>query len=375
MDILYEVWLHTVAKFEPDVAAKMLPVFERERHTFTSGEMDEKLLRDIGVSGEFSKRLSMPEMFNEAKELIEYCQDNNIRIITQESEEYPESLKHINLPPRILFAKGAKLWADNRIGVSVVGSRKPTDHGKSFARLIGESLAKNNIAVISGMAEGIDGQAHIGALKAGGYTVAVLAGSVDEVYPRCHERLYREILEGGGTIISERPPKTLTKPYFYQQRNRIIVGLSQGTVIVEGELRSGTSITSNLALEENRDIFAVPSNPMIAQGELPNQLIYDGAVMVHNADVPAKFYKEQYPALVVERKIENTAESISQNLLSDDEKILKYLRENGGIAGAEEISENCNIGINVLNGRLTVLCIKGKLRQESGNRYVLARHT
>lgn len=371
MEILYEVWLHHIASFEPEVAAKMAPLFERPKNTFTSGDMDKKILREIGLSGEFEKRMSDPEMFREAKEIIRYCKDNEIRIITMDSEEYPQILKNINLPPRLLFVKGARLCQNGEIAVSVVGCRRATEHGRSFARLIGKSLGRNNITVVSGLAEGIDGQAHWGALDSGAKTVAVLAGSVDEVYPKCHERLYREILENGGSIVSERPPKTPVKRYFYQQRNRIIIGMTMGTVVVEGAINGGTSISARLALDENRDIFAVPGSPMLWQSELPNKLIDEGAVIARSADVPSETYRERYPNTVFEKE-EKKPRILPEKIIGEDEKILEFLRDSGGISTAEKIAEGCKISINVLSGRLTILCIKGKLRQESGNRYILA---
>ncbi len=375
MEILYEVWLHSVASFEPDAAAKIAPLFEKQVNAFNSGDMDKKLLDEIGIAGEFSKRMSDPDVFQQARDVIKYCSDNGIRIVTMDSPEYPKALKHINLPPRILFVKGAQLSKENEIGVSVVGCRRCTEHGKSFARLVGQSLGRSNITVVSGLAEGIDGQAHMGALDAGGKTVAVLAGSVDEIYPPCHQRLYREILESGGTIVSERPPKTPVKKYFYQQRNRIIIGMSLGTVVVEGAAEGGTSISARLALEENKDIFAVPGSPMLWQSKLPNLLIDEGATVVHNADVPADNYIERYPGIVSKKEVKEETEpdGLSKHIISEDERIIKFLEENGGIATADKIAENCKISINVLSGRLTILCIKGRLRQESGGRYILVK--
>jgi DNA processing protein len=370
MELLYEVWLHTICKFEPDIAMKMAPWFEKDTNKFTSGDMDRRFIEDIGLSGEFAKRISKPEFFKEASDIIDYCKDNGIRIITMESDEYPERLKNINIPPRILFAKGAKLCIDDEVGLSVVGSRKATDHGKSFARILGRTAAENNITVISGMAEGIDGQAHFGALDGGGKTIAVLAGSVDKIYPSCHEKLYRQILKNGGTILSERPPHTPVKRYFYQQRNRIVTGLGLGTVIVEGKEDGGTAITARLALEDNRDIFAVPGNPMLWQSQLPNRLISEGAIVVNNPEVPVCYYRDIYPQLVSKRKVEEAIYR-PEKLITEDEKILNFLRDNGGIANIESIAEKLGLGIGVLSGRLTILCIKGKLRQESGNRYVL----
>ncbi len=370
MELLYEVWLHTISKFEPDIADKIAPLFEANDNMFTSRHREEQLIRDLGISGEFAKRLESPEFFKEARDIIEYCTENNIRIITSASEEYPDCLKHVSLPPRILFAKGAVLDT-NSIAVSVVGCRKPTEQGKSFARLVGKALGENNITVISGMAEGIDGQAHKGALDGGGKTIAVLAGSVDHVYPKCHEKLYHEILDNGGTVLSERPPGTPVHKYFYQQRNRIITGLSRGTVFVEGKESSGTSITARLALDENKDIFAVPGSPMCWQSQLPNRLISEGATVMTAADTPVQYYRELFPHLV--SKISNSAVAKpTDNLITEDEKILNFLRDNSGIAGIDELADNLGIATNVLGGRLTILCIKGKIRQESGNRYILA---
>lgn len=372
MNILDEVWLHVIGDFEPDVVARAAQIFDKKDISFMSSAEEEKLMRDIGISGEFAKRVSQGEYLEKAKEIIDYCSANGIRIITRESEEYPASLKEINLPPRLLFLKGGKLPGPGEVSISVVGCRKPSDHGKSFARALGKELAMNNIVTISGMAEGIDGQAHRGSLDGGGKTIAVLAGSVDVIYPQCHEKLYRDILESGGTIVSERPPKTHAKKYFYQQRNRIIVGLSQGTVVVEGKLSGGTSITARRAVDENRDVFAVPGNPLVWQSELPNSLIAEGAIIVTDATVPAKHYAEMYPSVSPRSCMkENKSENNVLKAVSDDEKILEYIRDKGGVSTLEEIADATNISLNILSGRLTILCIKGKLRQESGNRYVL----
>ncbi len=371
MELLHEVWLHTVSKFEPDIADKLAPIFETQGNSFTSSSRETRLIREIGLSSEFAKRLPDPEFFKEARYIIEYCTENDIRIITQDSDEYPECLRNITLPPRILFAKGAALNIDNEIAVSVVGCRKPTEHGKSFSYLLGKTMGENSITVVSGMAEGIDGEAHKGALAANGKTIAVLAGSVDEIYPRCHDRLYREILSNGGTILSERPPKSPVYKYFYQQRNRIITGLTRGTVFVEGKEASGTSITARLALDDNKDIFAVPGSPMLWQSALPNRLISEGAAIINSADVPVLYYKELCPDLVVQ-KVQSQPVSSPQKLLTEDEKIIEFLRDNDGIANIEQIADGVGIPPNILSGRLTILCIKNKLRQESGNRYVLA---
>lgn len=362
--------MHTACKFEPEIAGKAAKLFEDTANTSCFGEVDKRKLRDIGIQGEFAKRFSEPKVFEEAKNIIRYCEDNGIRIITRESEEYPEYLLHTIAAPRLLFAKGEKLDLNRKVTVSVVGCRRPTDQGLIIARNIGKELGKAGIVTVSGMAEGIDAEAHWGALEGGGKTIAVLAGSVDNVYPKSNEKLYREIIKNG-TVISERPPKTITKRYFYQQRNRIIVGLSRGTVFVEGDENSGTSMSARLALENNRDIFAVPGNIMNWQSNLTNRLISEGAIVVNKTEVPAEYYRQQNPEMVkvVARKAEQTRKY--DGLMSEDEKVISFLRDKGSSATIEELSEVLDIEISVLSGRLTIMAIKGIIRQGSGNRYIL----
>lgn len=373
MEALYEMWVHTVCDFEPEPAAKVGVWFERGEGSFGSGNADRQALEELGVSGELSERFSKPEYFKTAQDIVKYCENNGIRIITKTSSEYPECLKNTNTAPRLLFAKGEPLDLDSKPAVAVVGCRKPTAQGRVLAHAIGKSLAENGIVTISGMAEGIDGEAHCGAVSGGGKTIAVLAGGVDTVYPKCNERIYRDILKNG-TVVSERPPKTVVKRYFYQQRNRIIVGLALGTVFVEGEEKSGTAITARLALENNRDIFAVPGSPMNKKAELPNRLLSEGAIIVNRIETPAEYYKEQCPRLFKENTaVKKTEQAEERVLLTDDERILNYLAESGDAVYLEDMAEALGLGISVLSGRLTVLCIKGKIRQESGNRYILIK--
>ncbi len=370
MNILYELWLHCICGFEPEKVEKAVVLFENDKNKFSSVESELKRLKKVGLEGSLAKRISSPELLEQAHEINDYCKENQIRIINQESEEYPQFLKNTNTPPRILFAKGERMNFSDKLMVSVVGCRKATPQGLGIARRIGRNLAQNGIVVVSGMAEGIDAEAHRGAIEAGGKTIAVLAGSVDAIYPRCNEKLYYEILKNG-TILSERPPGTVVKRYFYQQRNRIVVGLSHGTVVVEGKEPSGTSMTARLALENNRDVFAVPGSPMAWQASLPNKLLAEGAMVVDKVERPAEYYREIRPEFFRGNEKIKHEQKIANGLSAEDEVILKYIEDNGGIADSEELAENCGIAPNVLGSRLTLLCIRGVLRQQSGNRYML----
>ncbi|MBE7032106.1 MAG: DNA-processing protein DprA [Ruminococcaceae bacterium] len=372
MELLYEIWLHTICDFDPGLVAKIVPRFERRRLGFSSPELDMLELREIGVPEKLANRIGEPEYFKKATDIIEYCRDNGIRIVTQRSEEYPNLLLNTGIAPRLFFAKGRKLELNDAVSVSVSGSRKPSDQGKVIARGIGRSLAENGIVTVSGMAEGIDAEAHWGAIEGGGITIAVLAGGVDVIYPLCNRKLYYEIIKHG-TVISERPPGTVGKGYFYQQRNRLVVGLGLGTVFVEGEIKSGTSMTARLALDNNRDIFAVPGNPMNPHAGLPNQLIAEGAIVVNDTNVPAEYYRAQNPELFKAVPRIPEPEEPQKAVLTEEDKIIKYLKEKGDAIALDEISEALGIAVSALSGKLTVLAIKGSIRQESGNRYIIAK--
>ncbi len=371
MDIFREMWLHTLCDFEPERVALLSTAIENEGSALHSVEKEIEKLKRAGISADIAERLGESEYYNCAKDILNYCEQNNIRIITQDSEEYPSYLMNVELKPRILFAKGKQLSLNNSLNVAVVGCRKPTPHGKEIARQIGYNLAENGITVVSGMAEGIDAEAHIGAIRAGGTTVAVLAGSVDSIYPKSNTKLYYEILKNG-TIISERPPRSVVQKYFYRQRNRIVVGVSRGVVVVEGAFLSGTSMTAEIATENNRDIFAVPGNPLIKQSELPNQLIFDGAAIVNSVGAVTEYYKGCLPELI-NKKTNIIKEQKRVNLKPVEQQIVEFILGNGGIAMVEEIAEACNISTAILNSHLTILVIKGILNQESGNRYIVKK--
>jgi DNA processing protein len=173
---------------------------------------------------------------------------------------YPSSLREIYDPPIVLYVKGA--WAEclDQPCIGVVGSRKCSTYGQNAAMMLARDLAQRGITVVSGFARGIDASAHRGALETGGRTVAVLGTGIDEVYPRDHNKLAEEILAGGGALVSQFPLGTPPVSENFPYRNRIISGLSLGIVVVEAAENSGSLITARLAIEQNREVFAVPGN-------------------------------------------------------------------------------------------------------------------
>lgn len=234
---------------------------------------------------------NMKDARSEARlaDIMESMHQRGIRAITTQSDEYPAPLLNIyDAPPVLYYMGSAPLHYDRRIGI--VGSRRATYDGRRAAREIAEQLSLNDVSVISGMALGIDTEAHKGALKGITHTVAVLGCGVDIAYPPSNQALYREILDQGGLILSEYPPGTRPLAGNFPPRNRIIAGLSRGVLLVEGAKGSGAMITVDYALEQGKDVFAVPGCIFSPMAEAPNQLIVEGAVPTLSANSILQYY-------------------------------------------------------------------------------------
>ena len=203
-----------------------------------------------------------------------------VRLLRYTDAAYPERLRAIADPPPVLYAKGSPAVA-GLAAVGVVGTRAPSEYGREMTRLLCRGLAAAGIAVVSGMARGIDGEAHETALAHGGATVAVLGSAVDVPYPREHGDLSRRIQEHGA-VLSEYPMGTAPLPHHFPSRNRIISGLSLGVVVVEATERSGSLITARSALEQGREVFAVPGPAGASRSRGPHRLIRQGAKLVED---------------------------------------------------------------------------------------------
>jgi DNA processing protein len=204
------------------------------------------------------------------------------RLYTIWNTDYPASLKTLSTPPVLLFSRG-ELHADDQNAVAVVGSRSATEYGKTVAYDLAQSLAWAGFCVVSGMARGIDSFAHKGALDGGGRTVAVLGNGPDVAYPPENRKLMREI-EQQGAVVSEFPPGTAPNPKHFPRRNRIIAGLSRGVIVVQARERSGALITAKHALEQGKEVMAVPGPINARTSKGPNALIKQGAALVEDLD-------------------------------------------------------------------------------------------
>jgi DNA processing protein len=208
-----------------------------------------------------------------APALFRQLAEAGVTAITAEEEAFPARLRAIELPPPVLFVRGAPEALAGERAVAVVGTRRPTDDGRAAASAIAEAIAATGATVVSGLAVGIDGAAHAGALLAGGLTVAVLGGGHARLYPPAHAHLAAEIVRAGGAVVAEVPPDAEPRPAGFPRRNRIIAALADATVVVEAGERSGALITASWALEQGRAVFAVPGPLGRAQSTGCNRLL------------------------------------------------------------------------------------------------------
>ena len=215
--------------------------------------------------------------------ILGFCERNGVKILTPDDDLYPQRLRNIYSPPAVLYVAGSWMDLNDILTVAVVGTRHCTEYGSRVAREISADLAARGVVTVSGLAVGIDSCCHDATVEAGGRTIAVQGCGIDVTYPAANRELKKKILRSGGAVITEFPPGAEPNSYHFPIRNRIIAGLCHGTLVVEGERRSGSLITAGFALTEGRDVFAVPGNVDSPMSAAPNWLIREGAIMVREA--------------------------------------------------------------------------------------------
>ena len=243
--------------------------FAKKEELLTVKKITEKIAEDI-VDERYKKDLDQYE---------QYILRNKIELITYYDKEYPQKLKEIYDPPVALYIKGNKeILNDN--GFAIVGCRNCSKYGEEIAKKFGYNIANKNLTVISGMAKGIDTYSHLGAIYAKGKTIAVVGCGLDQVYPLENKYLFQKIIETGGAIVSEYIVGTKPVAKNFPARNRIISGLSNGVIVVEAKEKSGTLITVDFALEQGKDIYAVPGNVNSENSTGTNELLKQGAIVI-----------------------------------------------------------------------------------------------
>lgn len=274
--------------------------------------------------------------------------------------DYLRDLPHIPDPPKKLFIRG-NLPAKRVKTVAIVGTRKPSAYGREIATKIASECAKNSIVVISGLALGIDSIAHRAAIDSGGKTIAVLANGVDKIYPRSHEDLGQKILQTNGAILSEYPNNTPARPWQFLARNRIVSGLADAVVIIEAASRSGTLSTANHALDQGKEIFAVPGNITSPLSAGCNQLIKNGAN-------PLTSVEDLLDFLIPDRFEKQT--QLFKGDTREENVILEFLSKNG-TTSSDAIIKQTKLSASEFNQAITMLELKGLALNNGGEKWSL----
>ena len=304
-------------------------------------------------------------------------------LLTRDDEEYPQGLLEIYDPPPVLWIRG-KVSLLNRPQVAVVGTRHPTPYGSGMAEVLSRDLALRGLVISSGMARGVDTAAHQGTLAAGGKTIAVWGTGIDVIYPKENKRLAEQIVAQGGAIVSEFAMGTFPAPQNFPIRNRTLSGMSAGVLVIEAGEHSGTRITARCAMEQNRDVYAVPGNVTNKNAWGPNTLIKQGAKLTATwedvwEDLPSQVRLRLEDEADARRGeslgaggASATADLFRDSALSEHEAmVLGRLRQDEATQ-LDELMEQMELGSAEIFAALFELELKGRVRQMAGKNYLRA---
>jgi len=355
------------------VSAQKISYGQRQRALKEAGSALE-LLADpyacahvLGEAGISAIRSAMKN----ADRLLEFLDETGTKLIARGDSAYPRLLENIAHPPHLLFCMGMNDLSDP-FPFAIVGTRRAGAYGLRHTREISRELTKAGMTIVSGMAAGIDAAAHWGALDADGRTIAVLGGALDKPYPAENRALMKRILSSGGSVVSEYPPGTAPTRYSFVQRNRIVAGMSLGVLVSEAPMKSGAQHTVRYALDEGREVFAIPGDIDRQGSQLPNQLLRDGAHMVTCAgDILSELVIE--PARE-ERKQEAPAQTMRPQTparsLDPGEKLVYDLLLTGDM-DFDALSERTGMASDELGGVLMMLELDGVVEALPGLVYRL----
>lgn len=364
-DLLSALALSLVPSVGPRIQTALLQVFETPESVLRQSA--ESLMTVEGVGRQTADRIVAPIHVAAAQEMLKRCRQMNVRLLRKDHDEYPVNLQHVDDAPLLLFCRGSSKPADV-LAVGIVGSRRCTAYGRQQAERLAASLARAGFTIVSGLARGIDAAAHRGALAAGGRTIAVMATGVKNIYPPEHGELAVEITQNGA-VVSEFPLDTKPRPGLFPQRNRIISGLSLGVIVVEANRNSGALYTARHALEQGREVFAVPGQVDSIASEGCHDLIRDGVTLVRNVDdILEGLGPLAKPTTTVEA---TTVHHPRELALNPQEKEILNLISTSPVH-VDEVLREANIELSRTLSTITILEMKRFVRRLPGN--MLVRH-
>lgn len=393
-NLKYWLWLSSLEGLTNLSRLRLLAQLGSPESVYYASE--EELARVEGLSRGQVKLLAEKSLAG-ADRILGRCEELGLRVLTLQDAEYPARLKSIFDPPVLLYVKGRLPTVDEEVTIAMVGTRGATPYGVRSAEELGYGLARQGAVVVSGMAEGIDAAALRGALRAGGRTISVLGGGTDVIYPRENRYLYEDVA-ASGALITEYAPGTEPRGEHFPIRNRIIAGLSLGTVVVEApERRSGALNTAHTALEQGRDVFAVPGGIDAEMSRGCNRLIREGAALVTEAWDILREYQAVYPEKVAAKQVDVPDElgyqarqrkaaqrreergqeekealrtvSLGSMSLSDDQAAVLRVLDTEEPMQADEVIEAADLTARRVLSALTVLVMDGLAEEDSGKRF------
>lgn len=285
----YWLWLQRFLGIGSNKVAEVLEYFKNPKLVYEASD-DELINSSLFSTTEFLRRSKIVN--KKLLDILKYCDQNNIRIVSYLDNEYPECLRRIEAPPTLLFVRGTNM-VDIFPSIAIVGKRESTVYGEKASFSLSAKLSLAGFSIVSGGARGIDRMAHLGALAAGGKTIVVLGSGIDSNYLKCNKDI-RKAAEQNGVVISEFAPKASATKYTFPIRNRIISALSSGVAVIQAGEKSGALITASYAMEQGREVFAVPGNISQEEYKGNNQLIKDGAIILTSVEDVLSVYSGRF---------------------------------------------------------------------------------
>lgn len=362
-DLHYYIALNLLPDIGPVTFRRLISALGTPENIFRANSQELKKISGIGENR--AKSISTFSQWDRVKNELRKAEQNNIRIISVSDDNYPESLKRIYDAPPVIYLKGTLAEID-KYAVAMVGSRSATPYGIQTAEKISYKLASSGLTIVSGMARGIDTASHRGAIDAGGRTIAVLGSGIDVPYPAANRDLMETIMYSGA-VISEFPMGTPPLRENFPRRNRIISALSLGVIAVEAAPGSGSLITAKYALEQNKEVFAVPGNIISRNSKGTNTLIKNGAKLVETAD---DVIEELWPQIKGVLKEDNLTNEKTMDSMNNDEKTIYGSLTNGPMH-IDSIIRDMNMPSGRTLSTLLGLELKGMIRQAEGKLFSL----
>lgn len=356
----------------PRAATKLLEKFGSAENVFHARRAE---LESLRLKPETVESIIKREFHAKAVEELETVRALGGDILILDDGSYPYLLREIADPPVTLYVKGEWQACFDAPCIAVVGSRRCSTYGENAALMLARDLAEKGVCIVSGLARGIDSAAHRGAIEAGGKTVAVLGTGIDNIYPKENAKLVERILDAGGAVVSQFPLETPPLRDNFPYRNRIISGLSLGVLIVEASERSGSLITARLAMEQNREVFAVPGNITSRNSFGTNYLIKSGAKLVQQWQDVATELPAEIAALMLPPVIEKASEAparqtelLPADLTGAERKVYMLLTADAP-AHFDILIEACGLPVGELSTALLGLEIRDLVRALPGRCY------